>query len=1060
MKYSLTRLLLEDIKGRTLKADLMPSPAAVEKAYLLDIYAMLKKAAKGIVSAVSSEGIEILYTMSPDARRIIDRARAYVRRRDEETQALFADTSLETALVRDLGQSSTLSDDEKKRLAVCLGYYESVTPTIVYKWQRSSQSQDDFEAEIRLGVQELKLAAAIKSLGEIERFVSRENSKLRRAVDESVITTIRDKLGSKGAQFNIDLTEDPQIKPVLDALRKAEEEFEFQYEVEGKSSVFTDPTVEIIRPQTSGGPVTYTCPRAVNVARYTFNEGRERKARRVSRTLLEFLDGEDEPPEEEEEGARPPQSSTTASDPRDMQQAIDQLILRFPAARSIIARLETAGAQLTTQGIIDAVKPVEPRFTQITMSFLRDDGKITKQPLSTQGSVDINRSASGIIAYFLAGGRKPGITDVVADMVALDLGIRSGTGASVDLIALKSQLDRAGGFEALSEDARRAFYFVVAAVAEYSSAKERARKGSERVRERSFASFSSDALQTVLDYHAIMSALRREDPKNPAYAGEIEIDPGGVPDDADFVERMMRRIRGKPLRRRITTFKAFPVVGDAEEAEKASPFMAPPGGKAEAREHAEAVRNATSALKKLTGILGSDVPGDFRVATRILRMQSKQVFLPAINFSEKLAEIPSLLRMPDIFEMLGYETDALIARKERTARDVWLTLCDAAGARTAEARTVNEFSAARSYSKLREEMTGENLALAIKSLRIFYFAHFVSPLARLIAHAAQGYAERGLLTPGREGTLNDAMTMLGVAHDKAIKKISAVDLTVPVEVQLRKAGKGGRLETTTKILPSVNYPMDSVPNDLREIKLTDPLASPREKVPPIKAKKGAPLVADITKLGLAQPSASVAGEPPSTPDAEPPPDAPPGTPPAATSATPVAPPTPSSAPPVSGPPAPPPVAPPAAASTPAQVEFDIEASVIGRKLIDIKPARVSAELDPERVGIVEVDVQVAGGTEQAERARQKPGDFKVRVTGPIVLKVRSTTRSDSLSVSEVTLDGLVSEIRAMLDRNATSFPSGAVPSVKRVTVSPGAPTPAPSSDESGFGSIGPDDIES
>ena len=133
MKYSLTRLLLEDIGKREIGSRINPDPDDVEGAWMLDVGSWAKKALELAADKLGPVAMNKLYEISDYyVRGLIKKTRNQVSVKKAEVDALLNDTSLETQIIEVFTGGS---DDEKKNMAVCLGFLESASPRRVYKWQ-------------------------------------------------------------------------------------------------------------------------------------------------------------------------------------------------------------------------------------------------------------------------------------------------------------------------------------------------------------------------------------------------------------------------------------------------------------------------------------------------------------------------------------------------------------------------------------------------------------------------------------------------------------------------------------------------------------------------------------------------------------------------------------------------------------------------------------------------------------------------------------------------------------------------------------------------------------
>lgn len=1065
MKYSLSRLLLEDIPGREIPFNITPSQEESENAYLLNVYTILKKGAEAAKDAITGKGMEVLYRIvDPDIQGIIDQARADAKRMSEEADAIVLDNTLCDQLVRDFDPSGGLPEAEKKVLSVCLGFLESAVPVRVYKWQPSSgQTPQEFEAQIRQGCQELKLAAAIKHIEDLETVIREANVELREAVEESTVEEVRRSLGDRGSSFNIDLTEDPKIKPIFKAATKAKRAFKRRIDTEGRTTVFWKPRITVLPPDASG--VVRYAPCSANTTSQVFNEGSDRGWLRL---LVERAADPLSPPSPGDPGA-------PTAPPESVSDATEQLYIRYPAARAIISDLASSGDDLSAAGLIAVLRRFS-RAGNIVMSFPGESGSVSTTYLSSMQSAGINKVLAGIISYFvgtgLTSGRSRYVPNEVVYMVANAVGFsvtRPSEGQNtpiVDPYDVMRRLDRGArdGLTSLGRSAVEAIYFAIAAVAENAGVESRESRGGLEDAP-SLSRFMQDASETVGEFYTMRSALGKMYPDDPRYKSGIVFDPGGEPDPAGVVTRLIRRMRGQPVRQRVTTQRVFPTFG--ERPEVARDFAPPPRGSARRAEQMKRAKENLTAIVKDMGVLSQNL----RRATLILREEpsEQQGFLPPVKFSEMLSSMPRKMSLPQGMSGLGYETNALVASGESSPLDVWERLVSYSAGEAKSPPPGIDFSGENAFRDL-SPYFNSNLSLALSHLKNFLVGQYISPLLRMSMHASFMYAERGLLT---DEDLREINMKIKEAYTRAISGIDALNLSTPITVTIRST-RSGPVRRSTRTYKGIRVSMTPLHPLL--ISIVKPTAdSPRASLaaveaisPQITASDEAPTLFALQERGFTTPAPASPAAPDSPPDA--PPDAPPTTPPttapppvAAPTPAPTAPPTVTASPTAPDPAAAPTQPSPAAPQGGVTYSVDEEVKAMSRKPPTAKMP-VAVDVDAGTVS-VSMAADVRGGQSGAARL-----DSDLRVRGISDVRVSATGQAStrtleadlSASLREGTLEEVAQSIGDALARHTADLsqlsPLPAVTGVRVSRLTPSTPTAPTTAGSGASGSDHDDDI--
>jgi hypothetical protein len=704
-----------------------------------------------------------------------------------------------------------------------------------------------------------------------------------------------------------------------------------------------------------------------NLARYTFNEGKEDRWLQVlvERVVRPKRIDETERSPDVVPPADPPEGSddSRASIP----EAIISLQLRYTPSVDIIKQLEDVqkSESLTTKAVIRIVNPVS-RFGNLPMSFPRGDGGITReQPITTQGSIPIARSAAGIVVYFIMGGRKKAISMDVVRRVADVLGVKFRFNKGdlrpvVDMDEVMRTLMKSGyALEKLSSEAQEALRFVIAAVAEYSGT---ASGSSSRDGMIPGASqFSSQADEQYINFLAMRSALRSQNPDIESLKGGVIFEPG--------------RKRRPGEKNVISTIRAYPTLSDIEKNDE---FLANAGGE----ESASSVINSRQAKENLEKLLDmfKTLPKELKSATAPLRRAPVRGHLPAIDFSTRLAAVAGGLRIPAAFRKLGYSSSLLIARDDIEPRDAWILLCNSSGAAVGSASSVGEFDASSSYNHLVSDMTGGNLEKVIGKLAAIYAAQYVSPLARVIMHAANTYRDRGFLGSDAHKIMIDRLDKVFAAALLAIQRFV---FDAPIATGVQTVSKGFRISrSAASSKRKSTLDLGTVPAEYRTVSRADPLATPIESKGGVDmsltAAPGAPFNVSITTLSIRDDEVEAAApDASSTPAPTPAPAPAPATAPAPASPAPAAP-----------PPAPAPA--PAVSDeddTRLPVTYDTD-SIARIALPDSALEKIGVLIRIERdytssrsILIFEMEVQMSGGTAQLAALRATPS--KLRFEGSV-----------------------------------------------------------------------------
>lgn len=849
MKYSLTQLLLEDIAPRNFSSVAGdPSEEGTKNIGFLDVYNVLAYGANKSKEAFASRVMEFVYTrIDSDAKRIINKARATAKVRGAEIILILNDQTLADQIARDMGSSSTLSDDEKKDLAYCLRYYEDprASPLKLKVEPSPEQSASDFEEEIRQGVREIKIAAAIQGIENWERQIHASNAALGRVMarpaNQEALNAAQKLLGSD-KPFQIDLADDPEIAPMLDAAENA------KYQVEDglgeiRHMIFTKPRL-VVTPDAATRTVSYKpCgPRPRSL--------RESTDISSIRQLVELAMSTD--PDESLD-----QVETAGTKVKDLNDALDQLRSRQSQIAAIIDKLYIKPG-ITAADIIASFseqKWMKRSLNKLTYQFPNKGTLGSATQLTTQGSVPLARLASGVIPKFAAGYRTSQVPINALDLIAAALNVDDkNVKFPLQLLRAIEKQDRL--FEN-SKDARLALLYAIGAAIEYSIARTGdSLDSSGRVTFGSggFEDFKNNAYQSVLGYHHARTL---------AGMPGIQVLPGEKPDDYGVISRIMRRVKGVPDSQKITTMGFDPY--DPDELSSTEDLVTLPPGE----EGASLALNRSIADKTINILLKSlrsEIPGKLKKAATIFgnpafrdmfpgEVSGRGASLNMIDFCNAVAKIAENNKVATQgLKLLGYESDAILMNSSVSGEDVWVRLCklSAMSPYGNGSPGVNKFSASDAFDSWKSVMLGEPKTRAMSGIRSLFMSDFISPLARVILHAIDGYENMGLFSSGPVGEAETLRERLNAVYDSAQEAIRGLSVSAPPSETGIKYVRGGGSKLASKLVKTVaaSAELGAIGSQYRSLNQNNPLKAPGEMGITLIAAEDAPRVVKISTLSI------------------------------------------------------------------------------------------------------------------------------------------------------------------------------------------------------------------
>lgn len=841
MKYSLTQLLLEDTEFQRIDFGSLPSAEEADKVRLLNTYWYAQKLAGAIIDKIAEKGMEKLYTWgSPSVRRKIEAARAYVKRREEDINAIVESTAYCDYIWSVFDPAGSASDDDKKKLARCLGFFSDVIMREPKIAPSAGQPDDEFKAQIIQGCDEMKLAAAIAAIEETRVQVGRKTMELRKVVEESLVAEIRNEIGEKGASWNIDLAEDPEIKPLLDAGEDMRALFEEQLDEKGRELTFMG-NARVAYRISRGGGVGNMC-----------STGPIREGIDAARALL--LELADDDVEDEPEASGP----ALQPDPRNLDEAIDQIGQRFTTAKSINGALRKSFSTETIDRVARATQIKKIRF-----QFPSEDGFSLGKPtlITTQTSISLERIAAGIFRSFLAGARtravQPAVIAMIAEQVDPEFVVdpEGGSSRRPNFTVIFRRVTEGGGIQA-NRDMQSAFIYAICAVAEYSS--QYGTPEADNIGPTDILSRGRSALQDILAFHAM--GTRFPDSK---YASDIRIAPGADPES--WIKKFVRSAKypGTPAQKlaalkqamkekQITTFKVFPYVEFDQEDALTSPAEET-GGKRGANS-----KIAMEAIKKL-------IDGTAKLAKEGMKSKAAMTkpdrtpdtrgvgHLSMIALCDQVALVVNQSRRRGIGKLLmlmGYTApDSLLLGPERaTGQMVWERMCDRASVPFSSQPSYRANFDQSNHNAWRPLMTGSNKLLALKGLAELVAAELVNLPVRATYHAIEQFTERRLLSTGPEGT-SDLRSALVIKYAQLLTAIesSRVSMTVTVD---RSRSTRGMIRTAPERIALSEFNLGQVDEAYDSIDPRNILTGPSALDSDIVVGEGAPLLVDPAQMGM------------------------------------------------------------------------------------------------------------------------------------------------------------------------------------------------------------------
>jgi hypothetical protein len=551
----------------------------------------------------------------------------------------------------------------------------------------------------------MKLAAAIAAIEETRVQVGRKTMELRKVVEESLVADIRDEIGEKGASWNIDLADDPKIKPLLDAGEDMRALFEEQLDEKGRELTFM-----------GNARVAYRISRGGGVANMC-STGPIREGIDAARALLLELADDDSAAE-----SGVAAGAALQPDPRSLDDAISQIGLRFTTAKSIEAALRKSFSTETIDRVARATKIKKVRF-----QFPSEDGLTLGKPtlITTQTSISLERIVAGIFRSFLAGARTRAVQPAVIAMIAeqVDPGFAiDAAGGSNRRPSFTTILKRASGGIQANREMQSAFIYAICAVAEYAS--QYWAPEADNIGPTDILSRGRSALQDILAFHAMGTRF-----PNSKYASDIRIAPGADPES--WIKKFVRSAKypGTPAQKlaalkqamrekQITTFKVFPYVEFEEEDALTSPTEeTDTDGK-----RGVSSKIAMAAIKKL-------IDGTAKLAAAGMKSKAAMTkpdrspdtrgvgHLSLIALCDRVALVVNQSRRRGIGKLLmlmGYSApDSLLLGSEKvTGQMVWERMCDRASVPFSPQPTFSANFDQFNYNAWRTLMTGSNKLLA------------------------------------------------------------------------------------------------------------------------------------------------------------------------------------------------------------------------------------------------------------------------------------------------------------------------------------------------------------
>jgi hypothetical protein len=880
MKYSLTRLLLnEDIPQQRIGISVLPPEA---KDVPLNILTPLKAIAKAVALPIGSKAIDLAYKASPAVREVIDRARDYARRKDADISALISDTTVFTDVWSVLDPASSASKSDREDMSYALGYYmPNISPLRLKIAPDASasppQTEDEFREEVALGVTQIKVAASIGELNDLRRKISALNYKLKRAVDASLIDAIRSDLKGEWTKPDLDLFEDPVIAPMLEAQEEAQAELEYLMDIEGRTTVFQGSLrfmqLEVVP---SGGiRIVYTRRRPTSVV----SEGASGASRRSSLWTLLQEDAGDPPV------PVPPSAQVPA---RDLAEAIAQLISRSRKARSVVEHLRKRG--VTKDSIINAsrIGGKSDPLQGITYRFPSKIGILGgSTQITTQGSSEADRIATGIILRFLGLARDPkmGVPEPVIQMVRTAAGTEAPAEVS-DIVRAMS--DPARGLSVPGSDAQNALLFAYGSIAD---AVEKLGGGlpdevPETLSSAEFIRNSQEGFQSYLTSRTTLA-----DTPGSGVAGGIVLRPGARVNTKggmwpEFVDTLMRRAKREDLPHIATTIPLRYQTRDRERLDLEGPEELTPEMRrraADSKEAAELIKAMTVSLSQTTRRILSPTKGAL-AALKMGDTSSKLTsagYLAMMGFCESMSTILAGSEARKLLLAMGYTSEGSLLLQQRPPQpqDVWNRLCEISGAKNLPAGSggVQPFEQTQfAYwaSALGVNDPASNGSLALRGIKVLIASEVISLISRASLHAAAGFRDMQLLSPEEGGAYKAAILAVGTKNESIVKMLDDAAIRVPIQSDALQTTKKGtyfaRFTLSARAIPRTVNP---VPESLRDPSIVNPL-NPAGTSPAITASDDAPVLVDRSMLTLS--SAPTAQPSPPAPSTAPPASAPTG----------------------------------------------------------------------------------------------------------------------------------------------------------------------------------------
>ena len=869
MKYSLAQLLLEDTQFQQIGyGKVMPSEELADKVWLFNTYAWIGKVVDLLKEQFGEKAMEKLYIYgTPQVRAKINAARAYAKRKDREISFLITDTTYADYIWSVFDPNGSANNSDREALAKCLGFYSDRITQKPKIEKDASQTDAEFEEEIRQGCKELMLAAAIAAIEDLRTQIAKQSRDLADICNSSkmkeVLDQITGEIGEKGYRFQIDLADDPDIKPIFEAQMEAQIMFNDELDLGTKEFIFSN-----------SAPVAFNISRKRGVVDMCARpRSLPESVEDVTALLMEIddpdasLDGgssdEDDPTvvmSPDDPAAAEPESARDETregppiqpDPRNLEDALAQIKARYADAGMIQRQLQRTFAIETVVSIAK-----QTPLGQLMFQFPTAEGRLgNAAQITTQKSIGLDRVVSGIMLSFFTGARTKDVQPATIRMIAplfdpsfrvTDEGRVSGNADIAEIMTRVSD-ERDGILN--NEEMKRGFMYALCAAAEYAS--QYASLGAKNMGPVDLATRGRAALEDILGFHAL--GTRFPDSK---FASNIKVAQGVKPKgwmasmvDAAKHPGSLADKRRKFGEKQLTTFKIYPNVSFGEEDTLISPQTMSPRQKKRERDIALVNKTIAQLIKGTTRLAADAVRtrSELGTADKSPGTGGSVGRLAVMTMCDEIARVANRSRasgVGKILMMMGYSSPGslIIGGGPVTGHDVWLKLCDRSGAVKGPDAP---FSAETHFTSWSTYMTGKNGAKSLFGVRWLIASEFISLPLRVAYHAIEGFRDQKILSKGESGTFSKHAEGISVAYVTLVSKVEGIRASAPLsttEMRLSKTGIGRRILAR---LPSTQIKLGKIPGYYDALDISKPLDQPTPLDPQIVVAEGAPFVVDPT----------------------------------------------------------------------------------------------------------------------------------------------------------------------------------------------------------------------